>query len=310
MRKQVRKRPRKNSSEQKSPVSTPEVQRSERPPPTPPKMAGGVDPSLDNISPELRPLVQLLSSQNKSLHDEVMAEFKSVRTELSEQIQTVTFKLEKMATEVSGLRDKTHVLEETVNYQSKDIEELQQALHAEKRERIRATLVAERYSMKPDIIIRGLPYRREEHPDQVVYSFLSTALGINNLTSPLVAVHRLSPSTQNQPNPPMLVRLVSLLDRELILNSWRKLAADKKRGFAVHEHLPKPVQQARSRLMQDRDNEITKAKAENKEVRAFIRVPPRDTCALLVVNGKTLKKVDGVDILLHTTEHTTVKQVY
>ncbi|KAI8516355.1 hypothetical protein Bbelb_049360 [Branchiostoma belcheri] len=288
MRKRATKRARKSSAEQTSPHTQLEVQE-KCPPPTPLKMAGGADLNLDSIAPELRPLVQLLATQSKSLHEEVMAEFKSVRVELSEQIRAVNSKLENLGADVNGLR-------ESVSYQSKEIEELQQALQREKRERIRATLVAERYSMKTDIIIRGLAYHKEESPDQVVLSFLSRHLGIS-VVPPLVAVHRLSRPTESQPNPAMLVRLVSLQHRELILATWKKLHADKKKGYAVHEHLPRPLQQARAKLMAARDTEIDKAKSQNKEARVFIRVPPKDTSAILVVNGKTLKTVDAVDLV-------------
>ncbi|KAI8496777.1 hypothetical protein Bbelb_254320 [Branchiostoma belcheri] len=119
-------------------------------------------------------------------------------------------------------------------YKDNEIEQLRKELQDERRERVRSDLLAERYSRKADIIIRGLPYNKEENCEVLFDDFLVVELGFDKST-PLVAVYRLSRPTKTRPNPPLLARLVNFHDRDRILKEGRKLRGT---GFAVYEHLP------------------------------------------------------------------------
>ncbi|KAI8512058.1 hypothetical protein Bbelb_111580 [Branchiostoma belcheri] len=48
-------------------------------------------------------------------------------------------------------------------FQDNEMKRLNDSLLAERRERIKAGLLAERYSVKADVVMRGIPYRREEN---------------------------------------------------------------------------------------------------------------------------------------------------
>ncbi|KAI8496714.1 hypothetical protein Bbelb_253690 [Branchiostoma belcheri] len=162
---------------------------------------------------------------------------------------------------LSTLRDRVSTLESAAEYKDNEIEQLRKELQDERRERVRSDLLAERYSRKADIIIRGLPYNKEENCEVLLDDFLVGELGFDKST-PLVTVHRLSRPTKTRPNPPLLARLVNFHDRDRILKEGHKLRGT---GFAVYEHLPPPLQAARAQLIPVQDAEIAKVKDTNTD---------------------------------------------
>ncbi|KAI8491832.1 hypothetical protein Bbelb_302050 [Branchiostoma belcheri] len=200
---------------------------------------------------------------------------------------------EKTAT-VNMLRERVRELEKTAEFYSGELDTLRDALREEHRERVRAVLLTERYSMKPDVIVRGLPFNKEEDSARVLSRFLAEELHLPTADAmPTAAVHRLSRPTTSRPNPPLLARFVNFQDRDKVLSAGRRLRGNS-RGLAVYEHLPPPLQTARSQLVNERNAEL--AKDNNNKV--SILVPAKDTYAVLLVNGKEKRRIDAVDIVL------------
>ncbi|KAI8477895.1 hypothetical protein Bbelb_352080 [Branchiostoma belcheri] len=134
-------------------------------------------------------------------------------------------------------------------FYSGELDTRRDALREEQRERVRAVLLTERYSMKPDVIVRGLPFNKEEDSARVLTRFLAEELHLPAADAmPTAAVHRLSRPTTSSPNPPLLARFVNFQDRDKVLSAGRRLRGNS-RGLAVYEHLPPPLQTARSQLV-------------------------------------------------------------
>jgi len=248
---------------------------------------------MASLPPELQPLAHLILEQSKLQQETLAGQLKTVGDKLSGQIRTLDVKVDGLSTELSSLRDRVLTLETAAEYKDNEVEQLRRELHNERRERVKSDLLAERYSRKSDVIIRGLPYHKEENCEMLFNDFLLGELGLEKM--PLVAVHRLSRPTKTRPNPHLLVRLVNYHDRDRILKEGRKLRGS---GYAVYEHLPPPIQAARSQLVPDRDAEIQKAKDTNTRSKISIYVPPKSTYAVLLVNGKEKKRINAVDIAL------------
>ncbi|XP_078604185.1 uncharacterized protein LOC144877959 [Branchiostoma floridae x Branchiostoma japonicum] len=263
------------------------------PPPKTLKMASGNEDTLRSLSPELQSLAQLLLKQTQQQQEALLDEFKEVGKKLSAQIHALDNKVEALSSDLSQVKERVSATEHSAEFQASEIQELRSALEEERRGRVKADLLAERYSRKADIIIRGLPCTEGEDAEKVFGGFMAERLGLDPV--PLVAVHRLSKPTKSRPNPPLLVRLVNFNDRDRILKEGRNLRGNKE-GLAVFEHLPPPLQAARAKLVPARDAAAAAAKGTNDKV--WIRVPPKATYALLLVNGQEKKRVDAVDLIL------------
>ncbi|XP_019616423.1 PREDICTED: uncharacterized protein LOC109463950 isoform X2 [Branchiostoma belcheri] len=177
----------------------------QNPPPKTLKMAANPpedvsEVSLNSLPQELQTLAQLIMTQVKKQQDTVVKEFNTVGDKLSSQIQTLDSKVDSLTTDMAALRERVRELENTVEFQDSEMKRLNDSLLAERRERIRTSLLAERYSMKADVVIRGIPYNKEENCRQVLENFLADELGLDSM--PIVAVHRLSRPTTSRPNPP------------------------------------------------------------------------------------------------------------
>ncbi|KAI8490450.1 hypothetical protein Bbelb_317180 [Branchiostoma belcheri] len=202
------------------------------------------------------------------------------------QIQCLDVKVDGLSSEVNVLRERVRELEKTAEFYSGELDTLRDALREEQRER--------GYSMKPDVIVRGLPFNKEEDSARVLSRFLAEELHLPAADAmPTAAVHRLSRPTTSRPNPPLLARFVNFQDRDKVLSAGRRLRGNS-RGLAVYEHLPPPLQTARSQLVNERNAEL--AKDNNNKV--SILVPAKDTYAVLLVNGKEKRRIDAVDIVL------------
>ncbi|CAH1265688.1 QRSL1 [Branchiostoma lanceolatum] len=204
--------------------------------------------TMNALPSELQSLAKLILEQTKQQQE-------AVGDRLSDQIKILDGKVDSLSTELTAVRERVGSLEAAADWNNTEIERLQRELQQEKRERIKSDLLAERYSRKPDIIVRGLPYRREENCVLLFNDFVSGELGLDPVG--LVAVHRLSQPTKTRPNPPLLARLINLHDRDRVLREGRRLRGT---GLAVHEHLPPPLQAARAKLVPDRDAATTKAR--------------------------------------------------
>ena len=216
---------------------------------------------------------------------------------LSSQIRSLDTKLENLTTDVNAMRDRVRELESAAEFQESEVKRLSNSLQEERRERAKAVLLSERYSMKADVIIRGIPCSKEEDCFQVFTGFLVNELGFDSsIAMPIVAVHRLAKPSSAKPDPPLLVRFVSYHDKDRVLQAGRNMRVRNK--FVVHENLPPPLQAARSKLIPDRNAEVDKARRSNMKVNASIRVPPKSTFAVLVVNGMEKKRVDALDLIL------------
>ncbi|CAH1277655.1 FGFR1 [Branchiostoma lanceolatum] len=191
-----------------------------------------------------------------------MAE-EAVGDRISSQIQCLDVKVDGLSSEVNTLRERVRELEKTAEFYSGELDTLRDALRDEQRERVKAVLLGERYSMKPDVIIRGIPYNKNEDSPGILARFLNEELHLAD-AMPVVAVHRLSRPTTTRPDPHLLARFVNYHDRDKVLAEGRKLRGNT-RGLAVFEHLPPPLQTARSQLVPERDSEIAKAKDKNSK---------------------------------------------
>ncbi|CAH1232623.1 RMND1 [Branchiostoma lanceolatum] len=215
--------------------------------------------TMNALPSELQSLAKLILEQTKQQQE-------AVGDRLSDQIKILDGKVDSLSTELTAVRERVGSLEAAADWNNTEIERLQRELQQEKRERIKSDLLAERYSRKPDIIVRGLPYRREENCVLLFNDFVSGELGLDPVG--LVAVHRLSQPTKTRPNPPLLARLINLHDRDRVLREGRRLRGT---GLAVHEHLPPPLQAARAKLVPDRDAATTKARENSTVVNEKLR---------------------------------------
>jgi len=250
---------------------------------------------LQSLSPELQTLAHLILKQTQKQQETLLGQFQDVGEKLSGQIRALDNKVQGLSADLTSLRERVGANEHAAEFQSEEIQDLRRALDEERRARLKADLLAERYSRKADIIIRGLPCNKEEDSQQVFAVFLSEKLHLAPV--PFAAVHRLSRPTKTRPNPPLLVRLLNFHDRDQILREGRKLRGNKE-GLAVYEHLPPPLQAARASLVPDRDAEA--AKAKGTDTRVSIWVPPKATYAVLLVNGQEKKRADAIDLMLST----------
>ncbi|KAI8485876.1 hypothetical protein Bbelb_364280 [Branchiostoma belcheri] len=162
----------------------------QNPPPKTLKMAANPNEdvsevSLNSLPQELQTLAQLIMTQVKKQQDTVVKEFNTVGDKLSSQIQTLDSKVDSLTTDMAALRERVRELENTVEFQDSEMKRLNDSLLAERRERIRTSLLAERYSMKADVVIRGIPYNKEEKCRQVLENFLADELGLDFM--PIVA---------------------------------------------------------------------------------------------------------------------------
>ncbi|KAI8499512.1 hypothetical protein Bbelb_225630 [Branchiostoma belcheri] len=255
----------------------------------------GSEGSLQSLSPELQTLAQLILKQTQEQQETLLGQFKDVGEKLSNQIRALDNKVEGLSADLTKLRVRVGATEKAAEFQTAEIQDLRSALVEERRERLKADLLAERYSRKADIIIRGLPYSQDENSEQIFAGFLTEKLHLDPV--PFAAVHRLSKPTKTRPNPPLLARLLNFNDRDRILREGRKLRGNKD-GLAVYEHLPPPLQAARANLVPDREAALEKVKGT--DTRVSIWVPPKATYAVLLVNGQEKKRVDAVDLMLST----------
>ncbi|KAI8513315.1 hypothetical protein Bbelb_099540 [Branchiostoma belcheri] len=195
-----------------SSVSAEESSPSQRNPPPTKKMAAykETDAQVSDLSPELQKLASVILQQTKQQQE-------AVGDRLSNQIQSLSAKVEALSTEVGTLREKVMQLEKAADFHAGEMTTLRDELRNETRERVKAVLLGERYSMKPDVIVRGIPYDRNEECSSVLANFLVDELHLDRI--PTVAVHRLSKPTPSRPDPPLLARFVSYHDRDLC---WRK----------------------------------------------------------------------------------------
>ncbi|KAI8487290.1 L1 transposable element RBD-like domain [Branchiostoma belcheri] len=262
-----------------------------RPPPKSAKMASGGEVYLTSLPTELKNLAQLILARTKEQQETTVER-------LSVKIDALDTKLCNLSAELSTVRERVNAVETTAEYHASEILNLQKALGEERRARAKAVILAERYSRKADVVIRGIPFQKDEICTQILDEFLTKELHLD-IKPPIVAVHRLSRPSTTRPNPALLVRFVNFHDRDKVLFEGRKLRG---KGMAVYEHLPPPLQTARAKLVPERDE------AMKRNDKASIVVPRKSTCAVLFVNDKEKRSIDAVDILLNFEEKNSVGQ--
>ncbi|XP_078662364.1 uncharacterized protein LOC144906186 [Branchiostoma floridae x Branchiostoma belcheri] len=275
-----------SSSEENSPKSR------NCPPPKTAKMASG-GATLTSLPPDLQKLAQLIFTQTKEQQEATVDQLRTMNEKLSTKIDALDAKMSGLSAELSAVRERVGAVESSAEFHETELQNLRKALDEERRARAKTVILAERYSRKPDVIIRGIPFKKDEDCTQTLGNFLTTELHMD--LKPTVAVHRLSKPTTTRPNPPILVRFVNFHDRDKLLFEGRKLRGNMK-GLAVYEHLPPPLQSARGKLVAERD-EVIKNKGK-----ASIVVPPKSTYAVLLVDGREKKRIDAVDLLLNSED--------
>ncbi|XP_078687671.1 receptor-type tyrosine-protein phosphatase F-like [Branchiostoma floridae x Branchiostoma belcheri] len=86
----------------------------------------------------------------------------------------------------------------------------------------------------PDVIVRGLPFNKEEDSARVLTRFLAEELHLPAADAmPTDAVHRLSRPTTSRPNPPLLARFVNFQDRNKVLSAGRRLRGNSRCGHCA-----------------------------------------------------------------------------
>ncbi|KAI8485034.1 hypothetical protein Bbelb_372800 [Branchiostoma belcheri] len=206
-------------------------------PPPPSKSSrmasGGNKVNMGELPSELQSLAQLILEQTKQQQESVVSRFNAVGDRLSDQIKMLDSKVDSLSTELTAVRERVNTLETAADWSNSEMERLRKELLQEKRERVKSDLLVERYSRKPDIIVRGLPYRKDEDCVELFDCFVVGELGLEKI--PVAAVHRLSQPTKTRPNPPLLARLINFHDRDRVLKAGKKCRGT---GIAIHEHLP------------------------------------------------------------------------
>ncbi|KAI8484458.1 hypothetical protein Bbelb_377290 [Branchiostoma belcheri] len=181
------------------------------------------------------------------------------------------------------VRERVNAVETTAEYHATEILNLQKALGEEMRARV--VILAERYSRKADVVIRGILFRKDEICTQILDEFLTKEH--LDFKPSIVAVYRPSRPSTTRPNPALLVRFVDYHDRDKLLFEGRKLRG---KDMAVYEHLPLPYKGQGLRLI------LIGFCLSLYLVNLF-------NCAVLFANEEK-RSIDAVDILLYSEDKT------
>ncbi|XP_019613642.1 PREDICTED: protein unc-13 homolog C-like [Branchiostoma belcheri] len=177
---------------------------------------------LSTLSTQTTKNFQELSSSVSDLRDDI----KSLRSEVSEVKQSVEFAHEQINL------IKTEVIPGEVDALKSQVNDLESKL-----------LAAEIYSKKQNLLFWGIPHEAKEDVVSKVRNFMEAKLHVDGADSiPFVNAHRLPRAKGN----PVIVKFVSQLDRDSVLQHAYKLPPNS--GTGVSQHLPVALQKKKAEL--------------------------------------------------------------
>ncbi len=197
----------------------------------------------------------------------------SISTNMTTQFTTLNSQFSEFKEEIKQVTTKVNELTEGLSYLTKDVDQLKTEtipdLEKKLEERIKAVeqrcLQQELYSRKTNLLFFNIPETDGEDCETVVRQFITHELDIadgGNMS--FVNVHRLPTRSDGQRPKPIVVKFVSMRDRDVVLKNARiklprsRAGADKK--YAVAPHLPAEMQLERRRLVTIRSRMIAEGK--------------------------------------------------
>ena len=215
-------------------------------------------------------------------------EMKTQFAALSVQMSDIRDEIKSMKSNMSAMDKGLSMLNHEVSeIKSKTVPNLEKELLAKITALEESKLATELYSKKNNLLFFNVPSDDGEDTEQVLRSFLTDELDIDNGESMLfMNVHRLPSRSKETTKPyPIIAKFVLMRDRNMILNKARTKFStpgpNAGKKYAVAPHLPTEMQTERKRLVAIR-NKLT---AEGKS--AKIRIT--GTKVLLFVNNAVWK---------------------